>query len=336
MAIDLTKKELLELLNIALRENEQLQHNAKSNERELLKAWEQNEELKDQVTGFAEMMGLSVEGSSDMVYPDLEDQLGIPDSEWDVEEYDVLLINFPDDDLFEDDEVVILIELEDESDFLAPPSDEVEIWKEIVAEQVQGVAHLRKVVSSLEESLACGMKHQEGLREDLSETQIANQNLVEEIDDSEDRLQQMCISADIDHKAISRLEAEKEALDLQVEQLQKLLKAAEKKAKKQKSKAKSLKRELLIADMEVEAYQTGELDADHVKKVLKKAKSEEERVPKKKRKTKKPSKKKKKWLFEDNFISWEEQLWKGTDILSAPFCTFYEKILHRKSLLSLW
>jgi hypothetical protein len=64
MAKDLTKKELLELLDIALRENEQLQRNTKSNERELLKAWEQTEELKDQVIGFAEMLGLSVEGSS--------------------------------------------------------------------------------------------------------------------------------------------------------------------------------------------------------------------------------------------------------------------------------
>ncbi len=78
MAKDLTKKELRELLETALAENKKLQRNTESNERELLKAWEQIEELKDQINGLAEMMGISVDDSSLTI--NLEDQLSFPDS----------------------------------------------------------------------------------------------------------------------------------------------------------------------------------------------------------------------------------------------------------------
>jgi len=348
---DPTKSELLAKVEELNRENGQLteiicsaEEKAKYAEDECLKAWQQNEDLQNQVDGFAEMLGISVPGSESgvfgMNFPEGDDMLGQPDEDTDAlpaslqaaissmfpgAEVSVMALgekgdepdselssllghlsepmtgsgmtmmaiplaggldDMPPSDILEqifgleqmldleddapsshdsEDDMLLnmlsdmnllpegarvsreadgSIAIEMHIDLSDDEADESCPWKEMLGEQVHGVEYFRRKSESLERSLQCGAAHQEGLREDISVLTISNANLVEEIDVQEDSLVKMRLAAKVDQDAIKRLENEKEALDLQVQELQDALKAvtSKKKTKKNSSKKPAAKK----------------------------------------------------------------------------------------------
>lgn len=90
--------------------------------------------------------------------------------------------------------------------------EENDLLKMVIGTLLPSIFAFAEKSESLEQSLRAGMAHQEGLREELGEAQTANDLLVAEVDQQNDELQQMRISATLDAKAIKRLEGEVAAL----------------------------------------------------------------------------------------------------------------------------